>query len=94
MKIDINNVKIKSMISSRGNEVPNQFKIETNEGVFFQSYESIVAVIRLNGEIELDKKYWDWSVTTSKYRNSFLDMKTKDIKKAISTGEIVLKDLN
>lgn len=88
------NVKVKSMISSRGNEVPNQFKIETNEGVFFQSYESIVAVIRLNGEIELDKKYWDWSVTTSKYRNSFLDMKTKDIKKAISTGEIVLKDLN
>lgn len=88
------NVKVKSMISSRGNEVPNQFKIETNEGVFFQSYESIVAVIRLNGEIELDKKYWDWSVTTSKYRNSFLDMKTKDIKKAISVGEIVLTDLN
>jgi len=94
MKIDINNVKVKSMISSRGNEVPNQFKIETPEGVYFQSYESIVAVIRLNGEIELDKKYWDWSVTTSKYRNSFLDMKTKDIKKAISVGEIVLTDLN
>jgi len=88
------NVKVKSMISSRGNEVPNQFKIETPEGVYFQSYESIVAVIRLNGEIELDKKYWDWSVTTSKYRNSFLDMKTKDIKKAISVGEIVLTDLN
>jgi len=94
MKIDINNVKVKSMISSRGNEVPNQVKIETPEGVYFQSYKSIVAVIRLNGEIELDKKYWDWSVTTSKYRNSFLDMKTKDIKKAISVGEIVLTDLN
>ena len=94
MKIDIDNVKVESMVSSRGNEVPNQFKIETPEGVYFQSYKSIVAVIRLNGEIELDKKYWDWSVTTSRYRNSFLDMKTKDIKKAISTGEIVLKDLN
>jgi len=94
MKIDINNVKIKSMKSSRGNEVPNQFEIVTPEGVFFQSYKSIIAVVRLNGDIELDEKYWDWSVTTSKYRNSFLNMKTKDIKKAISTGEIVLKDLN
>jgi len=94
MKIDINNVKVESMESSRGNEVPNQFKIETPEGVFFQSYKSIIAVIRLNGDIELDEKYWDWSVTTSRYRNSFLNMKTKDIKKAISTGEIVLKNLN
>jgi len=90
----MNKYKVENMVSSRGNKIPNQFEIVTPEGVFFQSYKSIIAVIRLNGDIELDEKYWDWSVTTSKYRNSFLNMKTKDIKKAISTGEIVLKDLN
>ena len=88
------NVKVKNMLSSRGNKIANQFEIISPEGIYFQSYKSIIALIRLNGEIELDKKYWDYSVTTSKYRNSFLNMKTKDIKKAISVGEIVLTDLN
>jgi len=88
------NVKVKNMLSSRGNKIANQFEIISPEGIYFQSYKSIIALIRLNGEIELDKNYWDYSVTTSKYRNSFLNMKTKDIKKAISVGEIVLTDLN
>ena len=36
-------VKVKNMKSSQGNSIPNQFIIETDEGTFFQSYQSIIA---------------------------------------------------
>ena len=42
----------------------------------------------------LDFDRWDYSVTTSKYRNKWLGMTTAQIKKAIDTGEIILRDLN
>ena len=36
-------VKVKNMASSNGNDVPNQFIIETDEGTYFQSHQSIIA---------------------------------------------------
>ena len=35
-------VKVKNMKSSQGNDVPNQFIIETDEGTYFQSYDSVI----------------------------------------------------
>ena len=83
-----------NMKSSRGNKVPNQFIIWTDEEQFFQSYQTIIGKRDHLGKITLDKNKWDYSVTTSKYRNQWLGMNTKEIKKAIDNGTIQLVNLN
>ena len=85
---------VENMRSPRGNQVPNQFVIWTDEGKYFQSYRVIIAFIDNNGKVFLDKDYWDYSRTTSKYRNIFLNETIKDTKKKIKSGEYILTDLN
>lgn len=64
----------------------------------FQSYDSVIA--RRTSDpcgddfIELDRHYWDYSVTTGKYRNQFLGETKKETEKKIASGEYVLTDLN
>jgi hypothetical protein len=83
------------MESSNGNKVPNQFEIETPEGRYFQSYQTIIAFWPKQGKIQLDTKSWDCSVTTGKYRNAFLmDDGIADTRKKIKSGEYELADLN
>ena len=75
----------------------NQFIIENNNNeAWFQSYNSIIVYSPdLNfGKIELDKKYWNYSKTTSKYRNKFLGETTKETQAKIDSGEYTLTDLN
>lgn len=90
-------MKVENMTSPRsGKPVANQFIITDNEGnVWFQSYKSMIAV-RMNhtGEIILDADKWDYSVTTSKYRNEFLGVNTAQTRKAINQGLYKLGDLN
>ena len=47
-----------------------------------------------NGDIYLDRNYWDYSVTTSKYRNLFLGETKRETEKKIKSGEYILTDLN
>tara|TARA_R100000697_G_scaffold49046_1_gene62321 strand:- start:802 stop:1071 length:270 start_codon:yes stop_codon:yes gene_type:complete len=89
MKIIVSN-----MHSTNGNLVPNQFKIYTSEGSYFQSYRTIIAFIDNNGKVFLDEDSWDYSRTTSKYRNLFLNKNTQEIKQLINEGEYKLKNLN
>ena len=74
--------------------VKNQFLIHTDEGTYFQSYNTIIAFIDNEGKITLDEDKWDYSVTTSKYRNKFTGLTTQETKKKIESGEIQLVDLN
>ena len=83
-----------NMKSSRGNKVPNQFIIWTDEEQFFQSYQTIIGKRDNEGNVFLDQNRWDYSVTTSKYRNQWLGMNTKEVKKAIDNGTIKLINLN
>ena len=85
---------VENMRSPRGNQVPNQFIIWANEGKYFQSYRVIIAFIDNNGNVFLDKDYWDYSRTTGKYRNIFLGEKRDDTMYSIKTGEYELKNLN
>lgn len=81
--------------SRSGRPVVNQYIIIDDDGNrFFQSYDSIVAKIDCQGEITLDKNYYDYSRTTIKYRNQFLGMSTKQVNDWIQAGKIVLVDLN
>ena len=72
----------------------NQFKIWTDEGVYFQSYNSIIAFRPYGGKMQLDRSKWDYSVTTGKYRNQFLGEDKKTTEKKIASGEYELTDLN
>ncbi len=81
------------MTSARGNTVPNQFIITDNGDEYFQSYRSIIAK-KSKGKIYLDDYYWDYSVTTGKYRNEFLGEGIAETRKKIASGEYVLTNLN
>ena len=88
-------MKVRNMTSSSGNPVPNQFIIESDDGTYFQSYKTIIAKYGVYGVgLWLDRDKWDYSVTTSKYRNQFTGLTTAQTKAGIADGSIVLTDLN
>jgi hypothetical protein len=88
-------MKIQNLTSSNGNKVANQFEIKDDNGNrFFQSYDTIIVKIDNNRKVFLDAESWDYSNTTSKYRNLFLGEDTKATKKKIETGEYTLTNLN
>lgn len=89
-----NKVKVRNLISKSGREIPNQFEIITGGCRYFQSYNSIIVKIDNSGQVYLDKYYWDYSNTTSKYRNQFLYEDTKTTKEKIKSGEYILTNLN
>ena len=98
-------MRVENMTSSKGNKIANQFIIHTEELdqqsgdmhriCYFQSYRSIIVRQNLTtGETQLDEDKWDYSRTTSKYRNNFLGDDTREVKAKIKSGEYVLADLN
>ena len=94
--MDIQKIKVTNLSSPRSRkEVENQFVIRTPQGEYFQSYASIIAFrpYGINGTV-LDENYWNFSTTTSRYRNEFLGDTTKDCKDKIKSGEYILRDLN
>tara|TARA_R110000796_G_scaffold99379_2_gene207448 strand:+ start:220 stop:522 length:303 start_codon:yes stop_codon:yes gene_type:complete len=87
-------IKVQPFYSNRtGNAVLNQYKIYTSKGVYFQSYNSIIALETPKGLI-LDKFYWDYSNTTSKYLREFIRMGKDETKEKIASKEIKLRNLN
>ena len=86
-------VKVRNMKSSNGNSVANQFEIETDDATYFQSYNSVI-VKRMIGVVYLDEYYWDYSVTTGRYRNMFLGETKKETQAKIDSGEYILTNLN
>ena len=89
-------VKVSNFISSRsGRAVANQFIVYTDEGVYFQSYDSVIAFKpNGSGETVLDENVWEYSRTTGKYRNEFLGEGIAETRKKIESGEYVFGDLN
>jgi hypothetical protein len=87
-------MKTENMTNKNGKKVANQFIINDDNGnTFFQSYKSIIVKLNING-VKLDQKYWNYSNTTSKYRNIFLNETTKDTREKIKSGQYKLADLN
>ena len=78
----------------------NQFLIHTPEGLYFQSYDHLIA-FKGNGDsnnienIYLDINKWDINKITDKYRNLFLgDKRILETKYKIMEGKYLLIDLN
>ena len=65
----------------------NQVEIQFENGKLFYSYETPIAAV-LNGEIYLEKDYWNFSRTTAKYRTVFLGCSTKELQSKIQQNEI------
>lgn len=101
-------MNVQNMEGRTGRPVANQFivkdvkisyksrtgeKIITPTGAMFQSYESNIA-FRCSGGVFLDERYWDYSRTTGKYRNIFLNETKKETEKKIASGEYKLVNLN
>jgi len=73
---------------------PNQYIIKIEgEGTYFQSYKSIIVAKTPEGTF-LDEYYWNYSKTTGKYRNIFLNEDRKETEKKIKTGKYKLIYLN
>jgi len=88
-----NTVKV-SQFEGRNGAVKNQFIVRTNDGVFFQSYDSLIVGKMKDGKILIDQKYWDYSKTTGKYRNQFLNETKKETEKKLADGIYLFADLN
>jgi hypothetical protein len=87
-------MKVENMTSPQGNKVANQFIItDDDNNDYFQSYRSIIAK-RSRGKIYLDEYYWDYSRTTGKYRNEFLNEGIAETRAKIKSGEYILTNLN
>lgn len=73
----------------------NQIVLTSPNGVqTFVSYGKTIATKSNNGVVRLDETYWNYSYTTSKYRNKFLGEKLNDTRKKIEKGEYKLTNLN
>ncbi len=88
-------INVENIQNTRGNKIPNQFILQTNDGLYFQSYQTVIAFVpAISGRpILLDPK-WNCSRTTSKYRTIFLDESTKETQKKIDSGEYKIAKLN
>ena len=86
-------MKIENFTSSNGNKVPNQFRVYDNGKCYFQSYSSIIVMIE-NGKTYLDERFWDYSKTTGKFRNQFLNETKKETQAKIDQGIYTLANLN
>jgi len=72
----------------------NCFHIYTNKGTYLQSYNSIIAFMPIKGKIQLDAHFWDYSRTTGKHRNDFLDECIAETRAKIESKEYLLTNLN
>lgn len=81
---------VTNMINRNGNSVANQHVIYNDGNVIFQSYQSTICIISGNN-VTLGAD-WDYSRTTMKYLNLFLEntiggtWTKKEILKAIDSG--------
>lgn len=90
-------MKVTNMTSrSSGRKIPNQFIIRDNKTsrTTFQSYDSMIVTIDYQSNTISLGENWDYSMTTSKYRNQFFEEQgfsglasTKGLMKALKTGK-------
>ena len=74
--------------------VANQYIVYSKDYRTFQSYgKIIVAIDKRTRQVYLNRTYWDYSKTTSRYRAIFLGETTKETKVKIKSGEYILADL-
>ena len=94
-------IGVEQMTSRSGNTVPNQTILSDMTGKTFVSYGSKIVYQSktkwsdgLPLEIIVDETYWDYSRTTGKYRNEFMNMGVQEVRNHIKNGRIKVGNLN
>jgi len=67
----------------------NHFTIRVEDGVYLQSYNSVVAFRPNNGNTPTIGRDWDYSRTTMKYVNHFLNSTAKETRAKIKSGAYI-----
>ena len=70
-----------------GRDVPNQYELVCENGIAFQSYDSLIAV-RMNGYLYLTADH-DYSKTTSKYATEWTGFSTKERRDRLESGRLI-----
>ena len=83
-------VNVENMQSNKGNDIANQFLIYGNGWTLFQSYNSPIAMV-CRGVTYIFKD-WEYSITTGKYRNQFLNETKKETEAKLKSGEYIAVD--
>ena len=91
-------IKISQLINDNNNPAANQFIIEVNNGVIFQSYNSVIAFYNKNNGKVYVTEDWDCSNTTRKHFYIFLrdyckacgNIRKKDIEYEFKQGKYEL----
>ena len=90
-KQEINTI-LNNMVTVQNYEgVVNQFLIIGDDYTLFQSYSSPIAMLTTAGQVYIFR-YWDYSKTTGKYRNLFLNETKKETEAKIKSGEYIFID--
>lgn len=96
-------LSVEPMTSRGGNPLANQQIMSSNLGQMFVSYGTNICYKSTHrykdGDVSrpkyiFDEYYWNYSRTTSKYRNEFLGFGVDECRKGIKEGWIKLTDLN
>ena len=91
-------IRISQLINDNNNPAANQFIIEVNNGVIFQSYDTIIAFYdKRNSKVYVTED-WDYSNTTRKHFYIFLrdycnacgNIRKKDIEYELKQGKYEL----
>lgn len=88
-------MKVTNITDNRGRKVANQFIITDGNVYTFQSYNSVIAIVDFDNSIITIGNDWDYSTTTSRYRNKFFETlgldelsDTASMRAAIKNGEV------
>ena len=71
----------------------NQIVFTDGKTEIFTSYGTKIAK-KVGNNVTLDKKFWDFSATTTKWLGRFLGMNKEGIRMRIASGEFKLANLN
>lgn len=88
-------MKVTNITNNRGRKVPNQFIITDGNVYTFQSYNSVIAVVNFDNSTITIGYNWNYSTTTSRYRNKFFSTlgldeltDTASVREAIRDGNV------
>ena len=79
------NYQTEKMLTKFGNPAKDQVRIYTNKGVYFKSYNSVIASRDFKGNVTIGKDY-DYSSTTMFYLSQFLHHGVAETRKRIHNG--------
>jgi len=70
----------------------NQIGVRVGGHRYFFSYGRCIVWVDDSGQVHLSEQYWDYSRTTSKYRNKFLCESSQETEQKVKSGQYVLLD--